>query len=133
MEAVNILRTFADPTRLRILSLLANRGPELCVCDIISVLGQPQSTVSRQLGVVRQSGVIVARREGLWMHYSLAEAASPLHEALVAAMKVPAKLEPQLQQDIKRFDELKRRKSLACCTPQSLNGQKCCALPAIKR
>lgn len=44
---------------------------ELCVCDIISVLKLPQSTVSRHLAYLRKSGLVKDRRSGLWMYYSL--------------------------------------------------------------
>ncbi|MFH1915612.1 MAG: metalloregulator ArsR/SmtB family transcription factor [Pseudomonadota bacterium] len=57
----------SDATRLRILGLLA--GGELCVCDLIEVLGLPQSTVSRHLASLRKLGWVEARRNGKWMHY----------------------------------------------------------------
>ncbi|WP_285907622.1 ArsR/SmtB family transcription factor [Pseudodesulfovibrio pelocollis] len=58
----------SEATRLRILGLLA--GGELCVCDLIEVLGLPQSTVSRHLASLRKSGWVEARRSGKWMHYN---------------------------------------------------------------
>lgn len=57
----------SDPTRLRILGLLA--GGELCVCDIMAVLDLPQSTISRHLAFLRRHGWVEARRSGKWMHY----------------------------------------------------------------
>ena len=60
-------KSLSDATRLRILNLLA--GGELCVCDLMAVLGLPQSTISRHLAYLRKHGWVDARRSGKWMHY----------------------------------------------------------------
>ena len=46
---------------------------ELCVCDIEDVIGGPQTKVSRHLAYLRRSGLVAARRKGLWMLYSVPE------------------------------------------------------------
>jgi ArsR family transcriptional regulator, arsenate/arsenite/antimonite-responsive transcriptional repressor len=68
---VRLLQALADPTRLRLVNLL--RGGEICVCYFVEILGEPQPKVSRHLAYLRKTGVVDARREGKWMHYSLAE------------------------------------------------------------
>ena len=72
-----MFRAFSDRTRLRILSML-DRSPagqgELCVCEIVGVLGVPQPKVSRHLAYLRRAGLVEARRDGLWMYYRLAPA-----------------------------------------------------------
>lgn len=70
-----LFRALADDTRLRILGLLA--AGEVCVCHIHSALDLPQPTVSRHLAYLRKSGLAAARREGLWMHYSLLVPSDP--------------------------------------------------------
>jgi len=55
-----VFRAFSDPTRLRILSLLQGKD-ELCVCDIISVVGGPQTKISRHLAYLRRAGLVAAR------------------------------------------------------------------------
>jgi ArsR family transcriptional regulator, arsenate/arsenite/antimonite-responsive transcriptional repressor len=60
----------ADPTRLRILALL--QEGEVCVCHIHGSLAVPQPTASRHLAYLRRTGLVSARRDGVWMHYSLA-------------------------------------------------------------
>jgi len=65
-----LFRALGDPTRLRIAVILAARG-ETCVCYIAAALGEPDFKVSRHLSVLRASGLVSARREGTWMHYSL--------------------------------------------------------------
>jgi len=73
----------ADPTRLRILALLEDG--EVCVCDIHASLGVPQPTASRHLAYLRRAGLVSARRNGVWMHYSLAPVPDPIVAAVVTA------------------------------------------------
>lgn len=73
----------ADPTRLRILALLTDG--EVCVCDIHASLGVPQPTASRHLAYLRRAGLVSARRNGVWMHYSLAPVPDPIVAAVVTA------------------------------------------------
>jgi ArsR family transcriptional regulator len=65
-----IFKALSDETRLRIMSLLV-RGQELCVCDIIAALDLPQSTVSRHLSYLRNTGLVYDRRKGIWMYYKI--------------------------------------------------------------
>jgi ArsR family transcriptional regulator len=62
-------RALADPTRLRILELVA-RG-EQCVCELAGTIDVPQPLLSHHLKVLRQSGFITSRREGRWKYYAL--------------------------------------------------------------
>ena len=55
-------KAFADPTRLRILGLLA--GGEICVCNIHECLGISQPTASRHLAYLRRKNIVETRREG---------------------------------------------------------------------
>ena len=64
-----IFKALADETRLRILALLLEG--ELCVCEIMAALELPQSTVSRHLAYLRNSGWLQDRRMGVWMYYRL--------------------------------------------------------------
>jgi ArsR family transcriptional regulator len=78
-----VYAALADPTRLRILSLLGE--DEICVCHIHASLDVPQPTASRHLAYLRKSGLVEARREGIWMHYRLAPIANPVLAAVVKA------------------------------------------------
>ena len=68
-ETAQLFKALGDETRLRILNLLA-RG-ELCVCDIVGVLDISQPKVSRHLAYLKNSGLVVDRREGAWNYYAL--------------------------------------------------------------
>lgn len=80
-----LFKAFADPTRLRILSLLA--GGELCVCDIVEILDIPQPTVSRHLAALRAAGLVAVTREWKFAHYRLAEPVDPVHQNLIACVR----------------------------------------------
>lgn len=64
-----LFRGFADPTRLRVLNILV--AGELCVCDIVEILGLPQPTISRHLAYLRRCGLVEATREWKYAHYRL--------------------------------------------------------------
>lgn len=64
-----LFKMYADPTRLKILSLLFKE--EMCVCDISTLLDMTQSAVSHQLSVLHQNRIIKYRRSGKNIYYSL--------------------------------------------------------------
>jgi len=68
-----LFKSLADETRLQILWLLMAKE-ELCVCDIMGVLGITQSKASRHLRYLYHLGWVNDRREGVWMNYRLSVA-----------------------------------------------------------
>ena len=80
----NTFKALADRTRLRIIGLL--RAGEICVCDIYESLALPQPTVSRHLAYLRKTGLVETRRDGLWVHYRLANLPDPVMQALLDAV-----------------------------------------------
>ena len=71
-----LFRTLSDPTRLRLLNLLA--CGETCVCELTDTLRVVQPKVSRHLAHLKRAGLVEARRNGKWMHYRWAKHADPL-------------------------------------------------------
>ncbi len=86
---VGLFKALAESTRLRLVTLLAAHG-ETCVCRLAAALGAPQFRISRHLGILRDRGVVEARREGVWMHYRLAvprcKLEACLHDCLKACL-----------------------------------------------
>jgi ArsR family transcriptional regulator len=70
-KRAEILKALAHPSRLLIVDVLNARG-ELCVCDLMKVVGSDQSTVSKHLSILKQSGIIDHRRDGKNSMYHLA-------------------------------------------------------------
>ncbi len=84
-EAVKLFKALADETRLRILNLLCRQ--ELCVCQIVDVLGIGQSKASRHLSHLKHAGLVTDRREGLWMYYSLSKPNAELPRQVINCLK----------------------------------------------
>jgi ArsR family transcriptional regulator, arsenate/arsenite/antimonite-responsive transcriptional repressor len=62
-------KALADPTRIRILNLLAVSPEPVCVCDITDHFPLGQPTISHHLKILRDVGFVVAERRGTFMHY----------------------------------------------------------------
>lgn len=68
-ELTRMFKALSDDTRLRMLKLLL--PGERCVCEIMWALGVSQSRASRNLGILRDAGLLKDRRKGQWVYYSL--------------------------------------------------------------
>ncbi len=109
LDLDSLLRTLADRTRLRLLNLM--RDHEVCVCYFVEALQTSQPKISRHLAYLRRSGLVSARREGLWQHYSIVPPQEPalarvLKEALAAIAQ-----EKDAERDVSRMEK-------ACCNPE---------------
>ena len=97
----DLFKAFADSTRLRILNLLLEG--ELCVCDLCEVLDIIQPTVSRHLGHLRRAGLVTDRRDGKWMHYSIAEQPDRLRRTLLDCVRSCLRQVNVLREDLSRL------------------------------
>jgi ArsR family transcriptional regulator len=79
-----VFKALADRTRLRIIGLLVNG--EVCVCHIHDSLGIPQPMASRHLAYLRRAGLVSTRKDGLWVHYRLADLPDPVLDAVFSAV-----------------------------------------------
>ncbi|MBI4568540.1 MAG: winged helix-turn-helix transcriptional regulator [Planctomycetes bacterium] len=114
-----LFRAFSDRTRIRILHLL--RDGELCVGDLVSILGVPQAKTSRHLAYLRRAELVVAREDGLWMFYSLAPARSAFHEKLLECLAACFQEVPDLAADARQARRV--RKSGGCCPDDVVRGR----------
>jgi ArsR family transcriptional regulator, arsenate/arsenite/antimonite-responsive transcriptional repressor len=106
-----IFKALSDETRLRILCLLLEG--ELCVCDLMAVLQLPQSTVSRHLSYLKNSGLVDDRRCGVWMYYSLIATGTDLQRGLVAYLRTVLPSQVVAVTDRLRLKELSRNNDCA--------------------
>ncbi|HEY1303860.1 MAG TPA: metalloregulator ArsR/SmtB family transcription factor [Vicinamibacterales bacterium] len=115
------LRGLADPTRLRILALLI--GGEVCVCHIHEALNIPQPTASRHLAYLRKSGLVDARREGLWVYYSLAKMRDAALGTIVETVTHCVGHADTIGRDRKRLE-----RATGCCVAESAHQPRlsCC-------
>jgi ArsR family transcriptional regulator len=122
----SLFKALADKTRLRILALLGKN--EVCVCHIHDSLGLPQPTVSRHLAYLRRAGLVDARRDGVWMHYRVAQSLDTnvqvvLNAAVDAVTRVPATARDRKQFD-RAFGELYVLPTAtggSCCAPRAMS------------
>lgn len=87
-----ICKGLADPKRLLILNAL--RDSELSVTELCDTLDLPQANISQHLGVLRDRGLVVSRRDGQWVYYSLTsnkiiQALDLLREMMAEQMALP--------------------------------------------
>jgi ArsR family transcriptional regulator, arsenate/arsenite/antimonite-responsive transcriptional repressor len=111
-QSVDLTPLFAalsDRTRLRLLNLMSGR--EVCVCYFVEILKQGQPKISRHLAYLRRAGVVSARREGKWMHYSIERPTDAGAAAILDATLASFSGDREMQSDLARLDK-------ACCAPQ---------------
>lgn len=98
---VPFFRALSDPTRLRLLNLLA--AGEVCVCFFVAVIGTNQPKISRHLAYLRKAGIVSSRRQGKWIYYRIGE--PPSLDLAVLLRGVVARLaeDPQMQKDRERL------------------------------
>jgi ArsR family transcriptional regulator len=105
-----LFQALADPTRLRIIGLLLTG--EVCVCHIHESLRIPQPKASRHLAYLRKTGLVEARRDGLWMHYRLAELPDPVLRTVAEMVR-----HSLMHVDTIRKDADRLQKRTGCCLP----------------
>ncbi len=68
-ELLAVMKALADPTRLRIVAAL--HGRELCLCQIVELVGLATSTVSRHMSILERARLVDARKAGRWTYFCL--------------------------------------------------------------
>jgi ArsR family transcriptional regulator len=101
-----LFKTLADPTRLRLLNLLA--CGETCVCELTGTLRVVQPKVSRHLAHLKRAGLVEARRNGKWTHYRWAEQADPLVRHVLLGLR-------QWMAKDNAMNRERRRRGDVCC------------------
>ncbi len=107
------IKALSDPIRLRIILLLQAEG-ELCVCDLMAVLGLPQSTVSRHLAYLKRSCWVDIRRQGVWMHYSISQESCVICNELLHILKQHAANLPEAASDRRMLAAFLKDKPAGC-------------------
>jgi len=106
-----IFQSLDDETRLRIVALLLE-DDELCVCDLVTVLQLPQSTVSRQLSLLKSAGWLKDRRDGVWIHYSINRSLAPIQQFIIPVLRNFLPVTEAAGRDLQRLKSLKNE---GCC------------------
>ncbi len=104
MELVKIYECLCDPTRLRLLHVLA-QGP-LCVCHFQEILSEPQVKISKHLAYLRVRGLVQVERSGNWMIYALPARPSREWRTNLACLQDCASEDPAFRRDLARLKKL---------------------------
>jgi ArsR family transcriptional regulator len=104
LPLAGLFAALADTTRLRLLNLMT--GGEVCVCHFVEILGQSQPKISRHLAYLRNAGIVAARREGKWMHYSICSIADPQTASMLASILDVLGNDKQMRTDRKKLDRV---------------------------
>jgi ArsR family transcriptional regulator, arsenate/arsenite/antimonite-responsive transcriptional repressor len=119
-EILNITNALADGNRLRV--LMALRGGELCVCQIVELLRLAPSTTSKHMAILRQARLVESRKEGRWMYYRLPERDAPRAvKDAVAWVRRHLAPAPQIVRDGKELQRLLRLDPEQLCKRQCKN------------
>jgi len=109
-----LFKCLSDETRVRAALLVIQEG-ELCVCELVCALGDSQPKVSRHLAQLRAYGLLVDRRQGQWVYYSLnPDLPSWVRDVLQATLQANAEW---LKQDRARLEQMGDRpvRAASCC------------------
>jgi ArsR family transcriptional regulator len=114
IKSAKTLKLLSDPTRLRILMLLTKK--ELCVCQIMGILGISQPLVSRNLNLLYGAGFLKERKDGKLVFYSIEEKMDPVKRRLLAVLKEALGSDRILAVDLQSLDDCEKfqRKTGKC-------------------
>ena len=105
---LTLAKALGDESRVR--ALLCVKDGELCLCQLIDVLGLSPATVSKHMNLLYQAGLVERRKEGKWHYYRMAGADA--HPSVRRALDwVVAELDrnPSIRDDVRRIREVRRK------------------------
>jgi ArsR family transcriptional regulator len=111
---LDIAKALADGNRMRVVAALMERE-ELCVCQIVEILGLATATVSRHMRILENARLVVGRKDGRWVYYRLAQ---PLPAALRQWLTESLWNAPEVQADRALLDRILVRKPEELCRRQ---------------
>ncbi len=116
-DFMTVTKALSDETRVRLLLALENR--EVCVCQLIELVGLAPSTVSKHMSVLRQARLGESRKEGRWIYYRHPECcASPLVGDALTWVRSNLSGKKQVREDRKRLNQVLRIDPEELCRKQ---------------
>ena len=122
-ELLAATKALADENRLRVVSALDGR--ELCLCQIVELLGLATSTVSRHMSILHQARLVESRKDGRWTYFRLAEDASPAATGGNDLVLSQLKRDRQAREDRKQLKRILRMDPEDLCRKQSEGKCEC--------
>jgi ArsR family transcriptional regulator len=106
-QTTKLFKALSDSNRIRILKMLSIR--ELCVCEITDILGLAASTVSKHLSILRDLELILDRKDGRWINYSLNKTSlSDSHKKALELIELELNFDETILTDLKKVNTVNR-------------------------
>lgn len=117
-EFMDVTKALADENRVRM--LLALRGRELCLCQVVALFRLAASTVSKHLSILKQARLVEARKEGRWMYYRQAEGDDlpPAVRGALEWVQTVLARDPVVREDACRLREILKQDLEEICRTQ---------------
>lgn len=116
-DLLTVMKALADENRLRMIAAL--QGRELCLCQLVELLGLATSTVSRHASILQQARLVQARKQGRWTYFRLDEDAPAVAEEATAVVVGALKRDPHVRDDRKQLKQILQMDPEALCRRQS--------------
>ena len=114
---MNIVKALGDENRVR--ALLALRTSELCVCQIIELLGLAPSTVSKHMSILKQARLVDTRKSGRWVFYRLAgNDSGPVIQEVIAWVCKSLAGDTSVRRDEHRLQDVLKLDLTVLCSTQ---------------
>ena len=104
-RATDVFKALSDPTRLRMVRLLAAFRTTMCVCEFVDTLKEKQYNVSKQLKVLEYAGLIQGEKIGRWTYYGLVESRDSTTKGLFKLLAALPDSGEQFRTDQARFEK----------------------------
>jgi ArsR family transcriptional regulator len=106
-EFLKVMKAASDPTRVKILKMLGKKV--MCVCEIQTALGTAQSTASKHLKILEDAGLVISKKDGLWVNYLVSGGRqSPFAANLLGNMRHWLNDEPEISTLLEKIDQVDR-------------------------
>ena len=104
-EFLKVMKAASDPTRVKILKMLGKKV--MCVCEIQTALGTAQSTASKHLKILEDAGLVISKKDGLWVNYLVSDGRqSPFAANLLGNMRHWLDDEPEISTLLEKIDQV---------------------------
>jgi DNA-binding transcriptional ArsR family regulator len=117
MRVTKMFKALSDASRLR--ALCALRAGELCVCQIVELLGLAPSTVSKHMSILANAGLVESTKKGRWVYYRQADLDDSQVGKMLTLLPQLTEKEPKLDQDRQDLDRILTLDPETLCRLQS--------------
>lgn len=114
VRPADLFQALAEPSRIRIVRLLAQTREEACLCELVDSLLEPQSNLSRHLKILKQSGFLTTHKDGRWVYHRLVRGSRYLTHVYATIRALPD-AEKTFAADLKRFEQRLRLRERGRC------------------